>query len=115
MRIKSGPAQRRRKKRILKAASGYWGAKHRIFRQAKPAVIRAYRYSWEHRREKKRDIRRLWIARINAATREKGISYSKFMAKLKEKNIELNRKVLADLATSHKEAFFSLVDKVFCE
>jgi large subunit ribosomal protein L20 len=79
---------------------------------AKQTLIRAYRYSWQHRRQKKRVMRRLWIARINAALRVKNISYSKFINLIKSKQISLNRKVLADMATSHPQAFYSLLDKL---
>lgn len=105
-------ASRRRRKKILKAAKGYFGARKNVYTVAKNAVEKALSYAYRDRRNKKRAFRRLWIARINAAARQEGMSYSRFMNGLKQKNIDLNRKVLADLAMNHPEAFKAIVDQV---
>ncbi len=105
MRTRKGAARRRKKKRILKAAKGNWGGRSKLYRVAKENLRRAWRYSWIHRRRKKRDFRRLWIIRLNAAVRMRGLNYSRFIAGLKRANIELNRKVLAELAISDPETF----------
>ncbi len=105
-------ASRRRRKKILKAAKGYFGARSNVYTVAKNAVERAMQYAYRDRRNKKRAFRRLWIARINAASRQEGISYSKFMHGLKKADIQLNRKVLADLALNEPGAFKSIVAKV---
>jgi len=105
-------ASRRRRKKILKAAKGYFGARSKVYTVAKNAVEKAWSYAYRDRRNKKRAFRRLWIARINAAARQEGMSYSKFMHGLKKANIELNRKVLADLALNEPAAFKSIVAKV---
>ena len=105
-------ASRRRRKKILKAAKGYFGARSKVYTVAKNAVDKALGYAYRDRRNKKRVFRRLWIARINAATRMQGMTYSKFMHALSEKNIGLNRKVLADLAVNHPDAFNAIVTKV---
>jgi len=104
-------ASRRRRKRILKMAKGYWGRRKNVWTVAKNAVEKGLLYAYRDRRTKKRNFRRLWIARINAAVRPEGLSYSKFMHLLKEKDIQLNRKVLADLAMNHPEAFKEVVAK----
>jgi large subunit ribosomal protein L20 len=105
-------ASRRRRKKIMKLSRGYFGARKNVWTVAKNAVEKALSYAYIHRREKKRAFRRLWITRINAATRMEGMSYSKFMYGLKQNNIDLNRKVLADLAMNHPEAFKALVSQV---
>lgn len=105
-------ASRRRRKKYLKAAKGYFGARSNVYTVAKNAVEKAWLYAFRDRRNKKRAFRRLWIARINAAARLNGMSYSKFMHALKENDVELNRKVLADLAVNHPAAFSQIVDKV---
>ena len=105
-------ASRRRRKKIMKLSRGYFGARKNVWTVAKNAVEKALSYAYTHRREKKRAFRRLWITRINAATRMEGMSYSKFIHGLKQNNIDLNRKVLADLAMNHPEAFKSIVDQV---
>ncbi|NNE25768.1 MAG: 50S ribosomal protein L20 [Saprospiraceae bacterium] len=105
-------ASRRRRKKILKAAKGYFGARSNVYTVAKNAVEKAWSYAYRDRRNKKRVFRRLWIARINAGARANGLSYSKFMHGLKNNNVELNRKVLADLAMNHEEAFTSIVNSV---
>lgn len=104
-------ASRQRRKKIMKAARGYFGGRSKVFTVAKNAVERAMKYAFKHRREKKRAFRRLWIARINAAVRPLGINYSTFIHQLSTRNIQLNRKVLADLALNHSESFRSLVEK----
>ena len=104
-RVKSVPASRRRRKKTLKLAKGYYGAKHKLYRVAKQQVMKSYMYAYRDRKQKKRNFRKLWIARINAAARMNGLSYSKFMHGLKLANIDLNRKVLADLAINDAEAF----------
>jgi large subunit ribosomal protein L20 len=105
-------ASRKRRKKILKAAKGYFGARKNVYTVAKNAVEKAWSYAYRDRKNKKRSFRRLWIARINAATRSHGLSYNQFMYLLKQNNIDLNRKVLADLAMHHPESFKSIVDKV---
>ncbi len=105
-------ASRKRRKKILKAAKGYFGARSNVYTVAKNAVEKAWCYAYRDRRNKKRAFRRLWIARINAASRMEGMSYSKFMYALKQNEIDLNRKVLADLAMNHPTAFKAIVAKV---
>jgi len=111
MRTRKGAARRKKRKRILKAARGYWGSRGKLYRVAKETLSRAWRYGRIHRRQKKRDFRKLWIVRINAAARMRGISYSKLMAGLKKADIGLNRKSLAELALSDAEAFDLLVEE----
>jgi large subunit ribosomal protein L20 len=115
-RVSSNVARRRRKKKILKAAKGYYGARHRQYKLAKQAVIRAFVYAYRDRRAKKRTFRRLWITRINAAVRPYGLSYSRFISGLKKAGVSLNRKVLANLAVENSEAFSKLakVAKTYC-
>jgi large subunit ribosomal protein L20 len=105
-------ASRRRRKKILKAAKGYFGARKNVLTVAKNAVDKAMGYSYRDRRSKKRAFRRLWIARINAGARQNGVSYSKLMHLLQTKGVELNRKVLADLAMNHPAAFSAVVKQV---
>ena len=105
-------ASRRRRKKIIKAAKGYFGARKNVYTVAKNAVERAMQYAYRDRRNKKRAFRRLWIARINAGARMHGMSYSRLIHALKENNIDLNRKVLADLAMNHPESFKEVVAKV---
>ncbi|MBX9890183.1 MAG: 50S ribosomal protein L20 [Amoebophilaceae bacterium] len=105
-------ASRARKKRILKLAKGYWGKRKNVWTVAKNAVEKGLLYAYRDRRTKKRVIRSLWIQRINAAARMHGISYAQFMGKLLEANLDINRKVLADLAMNHPEAFEAVVRKV---
>ena len=102
-RIKRGVASRARRKKVLKAAKGYYGARSRTFKVAKQAVIKAGQYAYRDRRQRKRQFRRLWIVRINAAAREHGLSYSRFISGLKEAGIEVDRKVLADIAMHEKD------------
>lgn len=105
-------ASKRRRKKILKMSKGYFGARKNVYTVAKNAVEKALVYAYVHRKNKKRAFRRLWITRINAATRQYGIPYSKFMYGVAQKEIGLNRKVLADLAMNHPEAFKAIVDQV---
>ena len=107
-RVKRGVESRRKHKKVLKLAKGYGGARS-TFKVAKQAVTRAGQYAYRDRRVKKRDFRSLWIIRINAAVRENGLTYSKFMSALKKMNIELDRRVLAELAAEDSEAFSNLV------
>ena len=110
-RATNAPATRRRRKRILRRARGYWGNKSRLYRFAKDAVDRAGQYAYRDRRKKKSEWRKLWIVRVNAACRENGISYSRFMHGLKEAGIELNRKALSEIAIHDEAAFKVLVAK----
>jgi len=109
-RVKGGVTTRRRHKKILKLAKGYRGAKSKLFRVAKQQVMKSGNYAYIHRRLKKRDFRKLWIARINAAARNNGLSYSRMMYGLKTAGVGINRKVLADLAINDPAAFSELVD-----
>ncbi len=112
MRIKRAVNKNKHKKAILKQAKGFWGAKSKLFRVANQAVMKSQKYAYIGRRLRKRDMRSLWIARINAACRINGLSYSKFINGLKVKNIDLNRKILADMAVNDKVAFAKLVEQV---
>jgi large subunit ribosomal protein L20 len=105
-------ASRARRKKIMKQAKGYFGRRKNVWTVAKNAVEKGLLYAYRDRRNKKRNFRALWIVRINAAARLNGLSYSKFMGKLKANNIDLNRKVLADLAVHNPEAFTAIVNKV---
>ncbi|RTE51692.1 MULTISPECIES: 50S ribosomal protein L20 [Flavobacteriaceae] len=105
-------ASRARRKKVMKQAKGYFGRRKNVWTVAKNAVEKAMLYAYRDRRNKKRNFRSLWITRINAGARLHGMSYSQFMGKVKANNIELNRKVLADLAMNHPEAFKAIVDKV---
>ena len=105
-------ASRAKRKKILKLAKGYFGRRKNVWTVAKNAVEKGLVYAYRDRKAKKREFRALWIQRINAGAREHGLSYSQFMGKLKAANIELNRKVLADLAMNNPEAFKAVVDKV---
>lgn len=111
MRIKRGVTARRRHKKILKLAKGYRGAKSKLFRPANEQVLKSLWYAFQHRRKKKGDFRRLWIARINAAARSNGLSYSRMISGLRKAGVEINRKVLADLAVNDRQAFGQLVEK----
>ncbi|MGZ4031643.1 MAG: 50S ribosomal protein L20 [Tumebacillaceae bacterium] len=104
-RVKGGTITRARHKKILKLARGYRGSKHRIFRTANAQVLKSLMYAYRDRRQKKRDFRKLWIARINAAARINGLSYSKLIFGLKQAGVEVNRKMLADLAVNDAAAF----------
>ena len=110
-RVNRGVIAPKSEKKILKLAKGYYGARSRVFRVAKQAVIKAGQYAYRDRRQKKRQFRALWIARINAGARVNGLSYSRFIAGLKKASIEIDRKVLADLAVNEKAAFAAIVEK----
>ncbi len=110
-RVKRGVTAHRRHKKILKQAKGYYGARSRVFRVAKQAVIKAGQYAYRDRRQRKRQFRALWIARINAEARNNDMSYSRFIAGLKKANVEIDRKVLADLAVFEKPAFAALAER----
>jgi len=109
-RAKGGPKTRARRKRVLNLAEGFWGAKSRLYRSATEAVDRSLKYAYRDRKVRKRDFRKLWIARINAASRLNGISYSKFIAGLAKNGVALDRKVLADLAVSDPAGFAKLAE-----
>ena len=110
-RIKGAVTTRKRRNKILKAAKGYWGAKSKHFKMAKQAVMKSGNYAFAGRKMKKRDFRRLWIARISAQAKANGMNYSTFMHGLKLAGIELNRKMLSEIAVADKEAFAELVNK----
>ena len=110
-RVKRGVVARARRKKVLKQAKGYYGQRSRSFRVAKQAVIKAGQYAYRDRRQKKRQFRSLWIVRINAQAREHGLTYGRFISGLKKAEIELDRRVLADLALNEKEAFGALAAK----
>lgn len=112
MRTKNRVASRERRRRVLRQTKGYWGRKKNVFRHANNQLQKGLVYAYIHRRRKKRDFRRLWIARINAAVRELGLSYSEFIHRLRVAGISLNRKMLADLAVTQPQAFAALVEKV---
>jgi len=108
--IKHSVATRKRKKRLLKAAKGFWGDRSKQFQQARRALMHALVYQYRDRKVKKREFRQLWIARINAACREHGLTYSKFMSGLKKAKVTLDRKILADLAVKDAQAFKKIVE-----
>jgi large subunit ribosomal protein L20 len=109
--VKHSVATKKRKKKVLKLARGYWGAKSRLYRTAQEAVNRAQAYAYRDRRVKKREFRRLWISRINAAARLNGVSYSQLIHGLTQANIEINRKLLAELAINDPSAFSAIAEK----
>ena len=111
-RANSSVPRHRRHRKVVKQAKGYYGARSRNFKASKDAVEKAGLYAYRDRRQKKRQFRRLWIIRINAAARQNGLSYSQFIAKLKAKEVDLDRKVLADLAMNEPEAFKELVNSL---
>ena len=111
MRIKRGVNAVKKRRKIMKLAKGYYGARSRVFRVAKQAVIKAGQYAYRDRRQRKRQFRALWIARINAGARINGLSYSRFIAGLKKASIEIDRKVLAELAVNEKAAFAAIVEQ----
>ena len=108
-RVKGGTVARARRKKVLKRAKGYFGSKHRLFKTAQEQVMHSERYAFRDRKQKKRDFRKLWITRINAGCRENGISYSRFIDGLNKAGVEVNRKMLSELAIYDKEAFANLV------
>ncbi len=109
-RVKTSVTTRAKRKKYLDKAEGYFGSKHRLFKTAKEQVMRSERYAYRDRKQKKRDFRKLWIVRINAECRENGISYSKFISGLNKAGVEVNRKMLSELAIYDKEAFKELVN-----
>jgi large subunit ribosomal protein L20 len=109
-RVKGGIVSRKRRKKVLKLAKGYFGSKHTLYKVANQQVMKSYMYAYRDRRQKKRDFRKLWITRINAAARINGLSYSRLMHGLKLAGIEVNRKMLADLAVADEKAFAQLAD-----
>lgn len=111
MRVKTGTVRRRRHKKILKMAKGFYSGRRKHFRKAREQVERSLVYAFRDRKQKKRDFRKLWIVRINAACRLNGISYSRFINALKKANIDLDRKILADLAMNEPEVFSEIVKK----
>jgi large subunit ribosomal protein L20 len=110
-RVKTGPHRRRRHKKILKLTAGQFGSRSRLYRRANEAMLKSLWYAYRDRRNRKRDLRRLWITRINAAARDNGTTYSRFIHGMKQAGITLNRKMLADLAVRDPETFTSVVDK----
>ena len=111
MRVKVGPQTHRRHKKVLALTKGQRGSKHRLFKRANEAMMKSLQYAYRDRRNRKRDFRRLWITRINAATRQNDMSYSKFMYGLKKAGVELDRKVLADLAVHDPKSFAAVVSE----
>jgi large subunit ribosomal protein L20 len=109
-RVKGGTVTRKRRKKVLKLAKGYYGSKHTLYKVANQQVMKSLQYAFRDRRQKKRDFRKLWITRINAAARINGLSYSRLMHGLKLAGIEVNRKMLADLAIADAQAFAQLAD-----
>jgi large subunit ribosomal protein L20 len=109
-RVKGGTVTRRRHKKVLKMTKGQYGTKHRLFRRANEAMMKSLKYAYRDRRNRRRDLRRLWIARINAAARQNGLSYSRFIHGLKQAEVELDRKLLAELAVTDGNAFTQLVE-----
>ena len=110
--VKHSVATRRRKKRVLKSAKGFWGDRSKQFQQARRALMHALVYAYRDRKAKKREFRKLWISRINAACREHGLTYSKFINGLKKSKVTLDRKILADLAVKEPQAFKKILDIV---
>ena len=109
-RAKTGTVRRAKHKKILKRAKGFWGLRSKSVRTAQQTLLNAADYQYRDRRDRKTDFRRLWIARINAAARQEGMSYSTFISGLRKANVKINRKILADLAVQQPEAFKSLID-----
>jgi len=110
VRVKGGTRTHQRHKKILRQTKGYWGTRRRLFRRANEAWLKAQWYAYRDRRNRRRDLRRLWVTRINAAARQNGLTYSRFMYGLKQAGVELNRKVLADLAVRDANVFAQLVE-----
>jgi len=112
VRVKSGIATKKKHRKVLKLAKGYWMTRHKQFKKAKEAVLHAGEYAFVGRKNKKRDFRSLWIIRINAAVRPFGLTYSQFIKKLKDKKIEIDRKILAQMAVNYPKAFEKVIEKV---
>ncbi len=111
-RAKNTVASRRRRKKVLNMAKGYWGRRSKVYTVAKNAVEKALEYQYRDRRQRKRQFRRLWITRINAGARQNGVSYSRLMGSLRKADVNLNRKVLADIAANDPDTFSAIVEKV---
>ena len=111
-RARSGKVTHRRHKKVLELTKGHRAARHKLYRTAHESMLHALDYSYRHRRERKGDFRKLWIARVNAATRARGLTYSQFIAGLKKSNVEINRKMLAEIAIKDPEGFATLVSSV---
>ncbi|MBN6887949.1 large subunit ribosomal protein L20 [Cytobacillus horneckiae] len=109
-RVKGGTVTRKRRKKVIKLAKGYFGSKHTLYKVANQQVMKSYNYAYRDRRQKKRDFRKLWVTRINAAARLNGLSYSRLMHGLKLAGIEVNRKMLAELAIADAKAFTELAE-----
>lgn len=109
-RVKNSVATRARRKKVLKRAKGYFGSKHRLFKTAQEQVMHSERYAFRDRKQKKRDFRKLWITRINAAARMNGLTYSKLIAGLKKANVTINRKMLAEIAVTDEKAFKEIAE-----
>ena len=114
-RVNSSVASRNRRKKILKSAKGYWGGKSKLLRTAKDAVRKSMSYSFRDRKVRKRDFRRLWITRIGNAAKKEGFSYSQLMNGLKKANIQINRKILAEMAVHHQQGFSQLTELVLAK
>ncbi len=112
MRVKTSVVRKKRKNKVLKQTKGYWGQRKNVFKRAKETLLRGMAYSYRDRKTKKRTLRSLWITRINAVLREDGLSYSKFIYSLKSKNVDLDRKILAELAMNHPDKFKKLVSSI---
>lgn len=112
VRVKSGIATKKKHKKLLRLAKGYWMTRHKQFKKAKEAVLHAGEYAFSGRKRKKRDFRALWIVRLNAAVREMGLTYSKFIQALAAKKVALDRKVLSQIAVDYPEVFKKIVDRV---
>ena len=112
MRVKTSVVRNKRKNKVLNQTKGYWGQRKNVFKRAKETLLRGMAYSYRDRKTKKRTLRSLWITRINAALREDGLSYSKFIYSLKSKNVDLDRKILAELAMNHPDKFKKLVSSI---
>lgn len=110
MRVKGGTVTRRRHKKIINMTKGQWGTRSKLFRRANEAMMKSYWYAYRDRKVRRREFRRLWIARINAAARANGMSYSRLIHGLKQANVQLDRKVLADIAVRDADAFSAIVD-----
>lgn len=112
VRVRTGTTAHRRHKKVLKLAKGYWQSRSKQFKKAKEATLHAGEYAFAGRKRRKRDFRRLWIIRLNAAVRNHGTTYSTFIQQLKQKNVQIDRKILAQIATEHPEIFKKLVEQV---
>ncbi len=111
-RVKSGILTKKKHKKVLKLAKGYWMTRHKQFKKAKEAVLHAGQYAYVGRKRRKRDFRRLWIIRLNAALKNLGLKYSQFINKLKNKKIDLDRKILSNIALDHPQIFEKIVEKI---